>query len=208
MGETMTQCVAKKVIERIYGHGRGWVFTPIDFGDIGSRTTVAQALLRYRKKGRIRQLCRGIYDYPQIDPQLGKLAPSINRIISALGRRDSVRLQPSGSYAANLLGLTDQVPMKIVLLTDGPARKIRLGNQYIQLKPTTPRNMATAGRISGTVIQALRWLGKRHVDEQITNTLRKNLDADAKQQLMKDIRHAPIWIADVIRSLAGENATQ
>jgi Family of unknown function (DUF6088) len=49
---------------------------------------------------------------PWIKPQLGLLLPAIDAIAKALQGRDAVRLQPSGAYAANLLGLSDQVPMK------------------------------------------------------------------------------------------------
>ena len=94
--------------------------------------------------------------------------------------------------------------MKVIILTDGPTRKLQVGNGQILLKRTTPRNMATAGRISGTVIQALRWLGQRHVDDQIASILRKKLDAKDKAQLLKDIHYAPIWIAQVIRAIDGE----
>ncbi|GAF89276.1 unnamed protein product, partial [marine sediment metagenome] len=91
-----------------------------------------------------------------------------------------------------------------VFLTDGPTRKLQAGNRQILLKRTTPRNMGTAGRISGTVIQALRWLGQQHVDDQVTSILKKRLDAKDKAQLLKDIRYAPIWIAQIIRTVAGK----
>jgi len=94
--------------------------------------------------------------------------------------------------------------MKVVFLIDGPTRRLQVGNRQILLKRTTPRNMRTAGRISGTVIQALRWLGQRHVDDRVASILRKRLDAKAKAQLLKDIRYAPIWIAQIIRVVAGK----
>jgi len=186
----------------IRGHGLGWVFTPASFKGIGSRAAVESALRRYKNDGTIRQVARGLYDYPRTDPQLGILAPSVDQIVAALEDRDAVRLQPSGAYAANLLGLSDQVPMRIVFLTDGPTRKLQVGNRQILLRHTTPRNMATAGRISGTVIQALRWLGQRHVDDQVTSILRERLHAKDKAQLLKDIHYAPIWIAQIIRAAA------
>jgi hypothetical protein len=130
------------------------------------------------------------------------LAPSIDAISKAITNRDAIRLQPSGAYAANLLGLSDQVPMKVVFLTDGPTRHIRLGRQEIILKRTTPRNMATAGRISGLVIQALRHLGRRHVDDSITKNLQRRLKESDKKQLLKDIRYAPAWIAAIMRKVA------
>lgn len=198
------QSTADKILKVIRGHGPGWVFAPASFKKFGSRSAVESALRRHKNNGAIRQVSRGLYDYPLRDPRLGLLSPSLDRILSALEERDAVRLQPSGAYAANLLSLSDQVPMKFVFLTDGPTRKLRVGNRRIVLKRTTPRNMATAGRISGTVIQALRWLGEGQVDDRIVSILRERLNADEKDQLLKDIRYAPIWIARIFREIAGE----
>jgi hypothetical protein len=191
-----------KILRRIQGRKRGWVFTPDSFTDLGTRRAVDLALMRHRDSGLIRQLARGLYDYPKIDPQLGPLQPSTDDIASALAGRDATRLQPSGAYAANLLGLSTQVPMKVVYLTDGRSRTVQVGKRQIILKHTTPRNMATAGKISGLVIQALRHLSRKNVDQQVIAQLDRRLDDDARKQLVKDIRYAPAWIADIFRSLA------
>jgi len=195
------QPVADKVLKIIRGHGLGWVFSPANFRRVGSRSAVESALRRLKQEGIIRHLARGLYDYPRKDPDLGILAPSLNEIVRALEARDAVRLQSSGAYAANLLGLTNQVQMRLVFLTDGPERKLQIDKRIIYLRHTTPRNMATAGRISGTVIHALRWLGKSNVDKQIIADLTNRLDAKDKVQLIKDIHYAPAWIAEVIRSI-------
>ena len=195
------QSIDNKIISRICGHGRGWVFTPAYFSDLGSRDAIASALKRHRQSGRIRQLARGLYDYPRTDSLLGVLTPSPDDVARALAGRDAVRLQPSGAYAANLLGLSSQVPMKIVSLTDGRSRTVQIGKKQILLKQTTPRNMATAGRISGLVVQALRHLGRRHVDDEVMARLDRRLDADDRKQLLKDVRYAPAWIADIMRRL-------
>jgi len=197
------QTIAKAVLDRIRGHGRGWVFTPRDFLDLGARGTVATALKRHTDAGRIRQLARGLYDYPRSHPQIGQLAPAADAIAQALAGRDAVRLQPTGGYAANQLGLSDQVPMKVVFLTDGPSRRVVVGWQAIVLRRTTPRNMATAGHVSGLVIQALRFLGRRHVDQAVTERLRSRLTTKDRAVLRRDLRHAPTWIADVMRRVAG-----
>lgn len=196
-----TQSIDSKIINRIHGHRKGWVFTPTHFSDIGSRDAVASTLKRHRQSGLIRRLTRGVYDYPRTDPQLGILAPSPDAVARALAGRDAVRLQPSGAHAANLLGLSTQVPMKIVYLTDGRSRTVEIGQNHIVLKGTTPRNMATAGRISGLVIQALRHLGQHHVDEAVIAQLDRRLHADDRKQLLKDVSFAPAWIADTMRRL-------
>ena len=130
------------------------------------------------------------------------MAASADAVAKALVSRDAVRLQPAGAYAANVLGLSDQVPMKIVFLTDGTSRRVKLGQREIILKHTTPRNVATAGRKSGTVIQALRHLGQRHVDDKVLAILRRQLDDTDKAQLLKDRKHAPAWVANILQRLA------
>ena len=196
------QSTYSKVLSRIYGHNRGWVFTPAHFQDLGSRTAIGLALMRHTKTGTIRRLATGLYDYPVKHPKLGVLNPTADAIAKALAGRDVTRLQPAGGYAANLLGLSDQVPMKVVFLTDGATRNVRVGQQHIVLKRTTPKNMATAGRVSGLVMQALRHLGQRHVDDNIITRLRQRLSVADKQQLLKDRIYAPAWIAAIARRIA------
>ena len=196
------QSIDDKILNRIYGHGRGCVFTPGDFLDLGSRQTVGVALHRLVKKGTLRSLARGLYDYPRTDPDLGLLSPTTDAIVKALKGRDNILLQPSGAYAANLLGLSEQIPMKIVLLTDGPARRVQLGKQVIILKHTTPKAMATAGKISGLFIQALRHIGQKHVDDTMVARLRNRLSENDKKQLLIDIRYSPAWIAAIMRRVA------
>lgn len=191
-----------QILSRIRSKRRGWVFTPGDFADLGSRTAVGKALMRHARAGTIRQLARGLYDFPVHDKRFGTVPPSDESIANALKGKDAFRLQPSGGHAANLLGLSAQVPMRTVFLTDSRSRKVRLGRREIVLKNTSARHLATAGRISGVVIQALRWIGRRHLDESTLATLRRNLTDEDKQQLLKDIRYAPEWIADVMRQVA------
>ena len=188
-----------KVLDRIRSYRRGWVFTPAHLTDLGSRNAVASALKRFKADGMIRQLARGLYDYPVQDPVLGTVTPSADAIARALVVRDAIRLQPSGAYAANVLGLSEQVPSRIVFLTDGPARKVKIGKREILLLHTTPRNMATAGRKSGTLIQALRHLGQKQVDAKVLATLRRHITAADRPTILKDLRHAPAWIADLLR---------
>jgi hypothetical protein len=197
-----SQSIDSKVLSRIYGHRGGWVFTPNHFLDLGNRTAVAAALKRHKQSGLIRQLARGLYDYPIDHPTFGRIPPSADAVARALADRHAVRLQPTGAYAANILGLSEQVPTRIVFLTDGPSRRIKFGNQEIVLKKTTPRNMATAGRKSGDIIQALRHIGQRNINDTTRAILRRQLTPKDRAQLLKDLPHAPDWVADILRQLA------
>jgi hypothetical protein len=158
-----TQSIDSRILARICGRGRGSVFVPRDFLDLGSREAVDLALHRFARKGTIRRLARGVYDFPKEHPVLGLLAPSADDVARALAGRDRTRPQPAGAHAANILGLSEQVPAKAVFLTDGPSRTVTIGPMTIQLRRTTPRNMAAAGRLSGLLMQALRELGEEHM---------------------------------------------
>lgn len=200
------QTVEKQALALIARHGRGWVFTPQDLAGVGSPHAVLMALLRLSRQGLIRRLARGVYHYPEVHPRLGMIAPSPEAVARAVAGRDAARFQPAGAYAANLLGLSDQVPMRVVFLTDGKSRTVSIGKLDIILKHRTLRTMATAGRISGLVIQALKFVGRRYVDDRTVAALRDRLSTKDKAQLMKDLRYAPAWVAAFMRKVAREDA--
>ena len=136
------QSVENKILRRIRGKPVGWVFTPNHFLDLGSYGAVTLALKQICDRDRIERLARGVYSNSKKHPVLGTLAPTPEEIVKAIATKEHRKIQHSGAYAANLLGLSNQVPAKIVFLTDGPNKQIRVGNQVIVLKHTTPRNMA------------------------------------------------------------------
>jgi hypothetical protein len=112
----------------------------------------------------------------------------------------------AGTNAANALGLSDQVPAKVVFLTDGPTRTVQIGSTTIQLRRTTARNMAAAGRLSGLLIQAFRELGKEHVTLEQRKHLKRTLPLDQRRELLKDLRLAPAWMHPIFRELAEDDA--
>lgn len=197
------QSTVIKSKNRIYGNGRGWVFTPKDFSDLGASSAILMALSRLAKEGIIKRLAQGIYHYPVIHKKLGEIFPSPESIAGALVRQDKTKLLPSGAYAANLVGLSQQVPAKIQFLNDSIRRTIKVANMTIELKQTSRKTMATAGRISGVIIQALKHLGKENVDEAVISKIKKNLTEEQVKQIKKDIRYAsPAWIANALRTLS------
>lgn len=196
--------IDKRILNRIYGSGRGSVFTPGDFLDLGSRAAVDKVLSRLSQKGTLRRLHRGLYDYPKSHPVMGTLTPSPETIARAIAGKHGIRIQPTGAYAANILGLSEQVPARVVFLTDGPNRAVKIGKQEIRLQHTTPRNMATTGRVSGLVIHALRHIGQPHVNDSMLAILRRRLREEDKKQLIRDIAYAPAWVGALLRKIAIE----
>lgn len=191
------QSIKNKIINRIYGKGRGWCYTPKSFSDLGSPEAIRITLHRLEKKGAIRRLSRGIYEYPKKHPTIGFLSPDPDKIAEAISVRDAIRIRPSGAFAANILGLSNQVPAKIVFLTDGSGRRIKIGPREIIFKRTTPRNMAGA-KSSGTLILALKYIGKEQVSQNHIKHFRESLSNHIKMKLKKDSIYAPGWICPII----------
>jgi predicted transcriptional regulator of viral defense system len=113
---------------------------------------VKKVLLRLEQKGLLKRLAFGIYLYPKNSKLLGELTPTVEEIASAIAARDKARIIPTGSYALNALGLSTQVPLNAVYLTDGATRKVAIGKRNILFKKTSPKNLSVRGPISSLVI--------------------------------------------------------
>lgn len=193
---------ANKIKRRIQAKGRGYVFTPADFLDLGSRAAVDQALSRLADQKSIRRLAHGIYDYPKVSPRLGMLSPDMDAVARAIARKDRHVVQVSPARAANLLGLTRQVPAKAVYLTDGPSRTRQIGRQTVIMRKAAAKNLVGAGQQTGLVFQALRYLGKDGVDDATVARIARVLDHKTRAALVRESLAAPGWMRPVAEKIA------
>lgn len=203
--------VEKLVLARIEERGRGSVLTPRDFRDIGSRGAVAVALHRLVKKEVVRNIGNGFYHFPEVDPVYGEHTFSTDAVMKAIERRDGVRIRETHAYAANITGISTQVPTRIAYQTDGRSRKIRMkpsgpgGRGYeIVLRRTSARYMRAHTEVGYLVIQGLRDWGRKHFGKEEYAELLRRLPPGGKEDLKKDLAVAPAWIADVMRRLIAE----
>jgi predicted transcriptional regulator of viral defense system len=158
--------IEDKILERIEALPLGELLLPSDFSELGSSEAVRLSLFRLEKIGVITRVAQGIYVRPKESPLIGKLLPTAEEVAAAIAKRDHIRTLPTGSYALNALGLSTQVPMNIVLLTDGSPREIRVGKRKIKFKKTTPKNLMAKGKISRLAIQALKEIGNGKVRQE------------------------------------------
>lgn len=191
-----------QISRRVQRSASGTVFTPDSFATMGSRSAIDKALQRMVARGELRRLSRGLYDKPRHDELLGTLWPSVDAIVKAVAGKDRIRTQPTGVYAANLLGLSEQVPAQVVLLTDGISRTVQAGPMKISFKRTTPRQMAAAGRLSGLLIQAFKSLGAPHITPTRLQRLRQTLPAEERTKVLQDLALAPAWMRPLLREVA------
>lgn len=189
----------EKIVAQIEALPKGELLLPVDFQELGSSEAVRLSLFRLEKDGFIVRVAQGIYVRPKESSLIGKLTPSAEEVAEAIAKRDRIRTVPTGSYALNALGLSTQVPMNIVLLTDGSPRVIKIGKRTIKFKKTTPKNLLAKGKISRLVIQALKEIGNGKVtpeeEQKILDLLRKEDIKDLKH----DITLAPVWIQKIMK---------
>lgn len=187
------------ILKKIKKARGGTLFFVDDFLDFGNAKAVSKALERLVQKEELHRVARGIYSRLVIDPLLGLLKPSTEKIAEAIRRRDKARIVPTGSLALNALGLSTQVPMNVVYYTDGSERKINLGKRTIVFKKTSPKNLTSIGKISTLVIQALKEIGKDNITEEEIKIILDHLRKEEPYRLEHDIKLAPEWIRIIMR---------
>lgn len=161
-----------RVLDRVKSGVPGAVFTAKAFGDLGNRAGVDQVLSRLTKAGKIRRVYRGVYAIPKTHPTLGPLSPDPDAVARAIAAQAGYRLQPTPARAANVLGLSSQVPAQIVYLIDGSSRKTTVGNQIIHFKHAGPKALLGAGTPAGVALQAIRAFGPDHLTAGVIRKLR------------------------------------
>ncbi len=191
-----------RIIASVTRRGRGCVFFGEDFHSFGSPEAVRQALSRLTRAGTIKRIGMALYHFPAINEKLGgELPPSMDTVARAIARRTGSRIVATGAQAANLLGLATQVPAKPIYLTNGSSRSVAIGNYSIAFRHASPRRMAVRNDISVLVFEALRYLGKANVTEQVVARLRRTLPAEAKAELRRDLTRASIWMRPIVQRI-------
>ncbi len=180
------------------------MFSPGHFDGLGNAAAIRQALSRLVKAGTIRRIRRGLYDLPRQHPIVGQTATDIMATLRALIDGSHAQWQFTGAYAANALGLSDQVPAKIVIQTDGVPRRVSLGKLALLFRRVAPRNLFGAGRQAGLVIQAIRHLRNDPDIPRHIARLKKRLDAKTKADLKSLIPKTPVWMHPLLQQIVGK----
>lgn len=194
---------SNSILRRIRAKPHGWVFTPKDFIDLASRNTVGIILYRLVKKGTIRKLGHGIYDFPIKHPKLGLLSASPDAIANAIATRSGDIIQPSGAQLANQLGLDTQVPAKPAYITSGNSTRKKIANYPITLSHSKFLNKVPLSINAVKVINALQHIGKNNITDDMVRKCKKILSKRDKTQLKKNLNQLPNWMVMVILKIIG-----
>ena len=127
------QTLAKQVLENATALPEGTPLVAKELLHVGNRAAVGQVLSRLVQRGELLRAGRGIYVLP-VESRFGTRAPSVIKMVEGLANQRGETIVSNGAAAANALGLTTQVPMRAVYLTSGPSRRLKLGEQMVELR--------------------------------------------------------------------------
>lgn len=198
MSRTVGQSVENKIEMRLRGKGRGSIVFQQDYAECGAPAAVKTAFFRLYTGGMLIRLAHGIYYYPKEDKEygLGVAYPSIEEIAQAIAKRDKAKIVPTGAYALNRLGLSTQIPMNVVFLTNGTARRIKIGDGHgILFKHSSSgKNFAYKSELMMLVVTAMRTIGEDKLSEGEINVLLDHVRTVSDSAFNHDIKLSPAWV--------------
>lgn len=197
----MSKSVKNQVQTKISKASFGEIFFLDDFEKYGSADNIRKVLSRFEKEDVVERLAHGIYIKPKKDPLLGTLYPNIEEIAREIAKRDKARIAPTGVMALYLLGLTTQVPLKAVYLTDGSQREVKIGNRAIKFKRTVPKSFAIKDELLHLIVQAFREKGQREITEEFLKTIKYSIAKLDEKVMRNQLGYAPVWIQKQINNL-------
>src|SRR5690606_31871252 len=197
---------SKNQIEtKILKSSLGEIFFAEDFYAYGSAGNIRLTLFRLVNEGILERLAQGIYLKPKRDPLLGILYPTTEEIAKQIAQRDKARIAPTGVFALYLLGLTTQVPLKAVYLSDGSQREIKIGNRSIQFKKTAPKSFAIKDELLHLIVQAFKEVGQEGVTVDFLEKITSLIHRLESKVIDTQLRYAPVWIQKQINNLYKQN---
>lgn len=195
------QSTENKILSTIKSKKYGTILFASDFADVGERKTINKAFERIALSGKIIRLARGIYCKPKVDTEFGfgVIYPSVDDVAQAIAQRDKCRIVPTGDTALNKLGLSTQVPMNAVYLTDGTPRRIKIYNgRGILFKHVVPKRLDFKSELIMLITFALQTLGQGNLSEEQLNRIKQLLSNEPKERIAEDLKLVPGWIRSII----------
>jgi len=195
-----------KALFYIAGNRRGWVFSPSDIMNNFSRREADDQIKYLLKKGKIRRIDRGLYEYPRYSNFLKQeLSPDMDMAVRALERKFNWRTEVSGETALNMLGLSTQVPGRYIYLSDGPSRTYNILGTTLEFRKTVLKDIGFKYKESSWIVQSLKALGKDHVNERVIKTIKNRIDPKMCDKILRDTKYTKNWIYEYIKEICMED---
>lgn len=195
--------VASQIMQRVRGKGRGWVFTPKNFVDFGTRGSIDMALSRLTRAGSIRRIGRGLYDFPRQHGSLGALSPDPAAIAQAVSAQSGDKIASSGAVANNCFGLSTQVPARATFATSGRSRVHKAGGRSVTLRHSRAPILDNVSDTANAVVQALAHLGRDKIDRETILQFASRVNDKDISDLVRARSQMTGWMGDVVLRIHG-----
>ena len=181
---------------------KGKIKFSANFSQYGTDVAIRHAFSRLCKEKILIRLSAGIYLYPEIDKEIGIIYPSIEKIAKEIAKQEKARIIPTGVYALNALGLSTQIPLRVVFLTDGTPRMINIeGEASIKFKKTAPKYLSFKSKLISLIVFALREIGENKATNEQLEKIKNLLKNEQKGIIANDLALAPAWVKNTISKL-------
>ncbi|WP_341024244.1 DUF6088 family protein [Brevundimonas diminuta] len=194
------QVLAEQIMERVRALPEGAPVAAKGLLHLGSRAAVDQALSRLVRRGRLVRAGRGVYMRP-LESRFGSRAPSVETVVRAVSEQRGEVVASNGVAAANALGLTTQVPIRMVYLTNGKSRLFNVGKQTVEFKHAPAWQLLLADRPAGEAVRALAWLGPEKAATAL-EVVKRKLGPTAFGELVSVGPRLPTWLARSVSQAA------
>lgn len=192
--------IKQSVMEKINESQPHSIFFISDYADMGSAETIRKILHEATIKGVLEKAGHGIYFKPKTS-RFGNVPISLEKVAKEIALRDKCKILPTGSTAANLIGLSTQVPMNLSYITTGSTRVINIGDRKISFRHASPKNFAARGNTLPLLVQGMRELGEDNISINEYDAIRRFIDRQKDPYLKEDLFLAPVWIQRIIKRL-------
>jgi hypothetical protein len=194
----MNESISSQIENKIKRSKPGQIILPSDFKDLGTSTAIRKTLSRLVDQKVLVRMGQGVYVIPIHDKFFGEVLPSMEEIAASLAEKEHVKIMPTGQYALNKIGLSNQVPMKLVFLTNGTKKNITIGKSSIVFQPTTTKKLAMMGSISSLLFLGLEELDLNRLTESEIEKIINLLKKEDQNNLKHDLKLAPARISDFV----------
>lgn len=199
----MKETAKNSIFHRIYGRGKSWVFSGVDFLPEFKRWEIDRSLADLATGGKIRRILPGLYYFPKYSELLKEfVAPNIPDVAEALARKYNWNIFPEGNTALNYLGLSTQVPAKYAYISNGSARKYKIGNMTLEFLHRVPTESMITDKNTMLVVQAIKAFGQAHIDDKFIQQLTSRFSPDEWKKIKKHASKTTGWVYEIITKIA------
>ena len=202
----MIQPITTRVQSKISSLSNGVVFASNSFRfQDANQNSVEKELSKLNADGVIKRFRKGIYYKPQKSTLFGDVLPNPSAVAQAIAKLNDARIVPDGSMALNMLGLSDQVPMKYIYLNDKLHKSEFVGNTEIVFKRINAKKLTASNKRVALVLSAIDYLGRdAFSDKNLVKDFASKLDVSDIKDLDRASKYYPLWVKNRVSEIINE----